>query len=155
MATIDTTTATPATYGPPDSDARPEPASWNPWLRVWDDLISERRARVPFPPGPNRFDFPLTKRMAHDPLPVLVNSVLRHFSGENAPHRLFGRAVGDRHRGGVALALGGNRRAEMRPDRLTCNVGEAVGKRDLGRQIHAGRITGARRSARAARRHGP
>ena len=49
MAVPDTTTIDPPAYGPPDSDARPEQASWNPWPRVWEDIVSERRARVPLP----------------------------------------------------------------------------------------------------------
>jgi cytochrome P450 len=52
--------------------ARPEPKSENPWLRVWDDIVSERRARVPFPPGDNDWDFARSKRMAHDPLSILL-----------------------------------------------------------------------------------
>src|ERR687892_212530 len=56
----------------PDTDTRPEPASDNPWLRVWDDIRSERRARVPYPPGLNDFDFSRTRRFAHDPLSILL-----------------------------------------------------------------------------------
>ena len=65
-------------YGPPDSDRRPGPASWNPLARVLDDVLSERRARVPYPPGSGRFDFALTKRMAHDPLPILLDHYERY-----------------------------------------------------------------------------
>ncbi len=78
MSTVEADPVAPPSYGPPDSDGRPEPASYNPWLRVWEDIRSERRARVPFPPGPNRFDPKLTKRMAHDPLPVLLANYERH-----------------------------------------------------------------------------
>jgi cytochrome P450 len=66
------TTLPPSSYGPPGSSRRPEPKSDNPWLRVWDDVVSERRARVPFPPGPTGWDFARTRRMAHDPLSVLM-----------------------------------------------------------------------------------
>jgi cytochrome P450 len=78
VSTVEADPVAPPAYGPPESDARPEPASWNPWRRVWDDIVSERRAAVPFPPGPNRFDFALTKRMAHDPLPVLLDHYERY-----------------------------------------------------------------------------
>jgi cytochrome P450 len=73
VAVPDTTQSpAPATYGPPDSSARPERLSENPWRRVWDDVVSERRARVPFPPGETNFDFARSKRMAHDPLGILL-----------------------------------------------------------------------------------
>ncbi len=65
-------------HGPPESDRRPPRASSNPWARVLGDVLSERRARVPFPPGPSRFDFALTKRMAHDPLPILLSHYERY-----------------------------------------------------------------------------
>jgi cytochrome P450 len=72
LATTETSPRVPASYGPPDSDARPERASENPWRRVWDDVTSERRAKVPFPPGPTDFDFARSRRMAHDPLSILL-----------------------------------------------------------------------------------
>lgn len=65
-------------YGPPETDERPPPASWNPWLRVLDDVRSERRARVPFPPGPGDFNFARTKQMSHDPLPILLSHYERY-----------------------------------------------------------------------------
>jgi cytochrome P450 len=77
MTTVDTPTP-PATYGAPDSEARPEPASDNPWIRVWGDFISERRARVPYPPGATDFDFGRTRRFAHDPLSILLPLYERH-----------------------------------------------------------------------------
>jgi cytochrome P450 len=73
VATIDATEASrPATYGPPDSTARPEAASDNPWRRVWEDVVSERRARVPYPHGDVDFDFARSRRFAHDPLSILL-----------------------------------------------------------------------------------
>jgi cytochrome P450 len=66
------TTAPPPTYGAPDSSLRPESKSENPWRRIWDDVVSERRARVPFPPGPTNWDFGRTRRFAHDPLSILM-----------------------------------------------------------------------------------
>jgi cytochrome P450 len=74
----ETTPADSPAYGPPDGDARPEAGSTNPWLRVLDDIFSERRAKVPFPPGPGNFDFARTKRMAHDPLPILLSNYERY-----------------------------------------------------------------------------
>ncbi len=62
------------TYGLPESDRRPEPASFNPWRRMAEDIRSERRARVPFPPGRTRFDMRRTLQMAHDPLPILLSA---------------------------------------------------------------------------------
>jgi retinoid hydroxylase len=73
VATTDTAqTPPPATYGLPDSTARPEEASDNPLHRVWDDIVSERRARVPYPPGATDWDFARSKRFAHDPLSILL-----------------------------------------------------------------------------------
>ena len=72
MAASETTTLPRATYGPPDSTARPDRKSESPWLRIWDDVVSERKAKVPFPPGPANWDFARTRRMAHDPLSILM-----------------------------------------------------------------------------------
>jgi cytochrome P450 len=73
VATTDATqTSSPATYGLPDSTARPEAASENPLRRVLEDVLSERRARVPYPPGATAFDFGRSKRFAHDPLSILL-----------------------------------------------------------------------------------
>jgi cytochrome P450 len=72
MATVETPTPPPATYGLPDTEVRPEPASDNPLLRIWEDIRSERSARVPFPPGATDFDFARTRRFAHDPLSILL-----------------------------------------------------------------------------------
>jgi cytochrome P450 len=73
VASTDTTQgAPPATYGLPETAARPEAASENPWRRVWEDIVSERRAKVPYPPGDTDFDFARTRRFAHDPLSILL-----------------------------------------------------------------------------------
>src|SRR3990170_4885790 len=74
----ETTAFDPPSYGPPDSDARPEQASWSPWPRVWEDIVSERRARVPYPPGSTSFSIPRTQRMANDPLPLLLSNYERY-----------------------------------------------------------------------------
>ena len=47
-------------------------------LRVLlDDVRSERRARVPFPPGDTRFSLPRTRRFAEEPLEMLLESYER------------------------------------------------------------------------------
>lgn len=76
MSTLETEPArleAPA-YGLPESELRPEPVSDNPWRRIYEDIASERRARVPFPPGHTNFDFARTRQMAHDPLPILLSA---------------------------------------------------------------------------------
>ena len=42
-----------------------------------DDLIDERRARVPYPPGETRFSLPRTRRFAEEPLEMLLESYER------------------------------------------------------------------------------
>ena len=78
MATVETQTPTAPAYGLAETDARPEPASLNPLGRVLEDIRSERRARVPFPPGDTNFDFARTRQMAHDPLPILLSAYERY-----------------------------------------------------------------------------
>jgi cytochrome P450 len=78
VAVTETPPTDPAAYGPPDSDARPEPASWSPWPRVWEDIASERRARVPYPPGATGFSIARTQQMGNDPLPLLLSSYERY-----------------------------------------------------------------------------
>ena len=46
--------------------------SSNPVGRVLGDIRAERRARSGFPPGPADFNLARTKRMAHDPLSILL-----------------------------------------------------------------------------------
>ena len=78
MATAETTAPETPAYGLPDTGARPERASSNPLARVVEDVRSELRARVPFPPGDTNFDFERTRRMAHDPLPILLGAYERY-----------------------------------------------------------------------------
>jgi cytochrome P450 len=42
-----------------------------------DDLIDERRARVPYPPGERSFSLPRTRRFAEEPLEMLLESYER------------------------------------------------------------------------------
>jgi cytochrome P450 len=65
-------------YGLPETEARPEAASMNPWRRVLEDVRSERRARVPYPPGANGLDLGRSRQMAHDPLPILLSHYERY-----------------------------------------------------------------------------
>jgi hypothetical protein len=78
VTTTDTQAPQAPAYGLPETDARPEPASLNPLGRVLEDIRSERRARVPYPPGDTGFDFARTRRMAHDPLPILLSAYERY-----------------------------------------------------------------------------
>ena len=78
MSTVETEAPQTPAYGLPETDSRPEPASFNPWARVLEDIRSERRARVPFPPGDTDFSFARTRQMAHDPLPILLSAYERY-----------------------------------------------------------------------------
>ena len=78
MSTVETEAPQTLAYGLPETDSRPEPASSNPWARVLEDIRSERRARVPFPPGDTGFSFARTRQMAHDPLPILLSAYERY-----------------------------------------------------------------------------
>jgi cytochrome P450 len=62
----------------PGGILRPEPMSANPVRRVVDDVVTERRATGAFPPGPSDFDFKRTRKMAHDPLPILLSLYERY-----------------------------------------------------------------------------
>ena len=62
----------------PDDDSRPPPFSTNPWPRVFEDIRSERAARVPYPPGDSRVSLARSKQMAHDPLPILLDAYERY-----------------------------------------------------------------------------
>jgi len=42
-----------------------------------DDILDERRAQVPYPPGETRFSLPRTRRFAEEPLEVLLESYER------------------------------------------------------------------------------
>jgi cytochrome P450 len=64
MATADTTA--PA--------ARPPEMSENPLRRVVSDLWDEWQGRGKFPPGPTDFSWARTHKIAHDPLPLLLDA---------------------------------------------------------------------------------
>src|SRR5918996_509579 len=51
---------------------KPPQMSDNPVRRVVDDVLAERRAKGPFPPGPGDFSLRRSRRMARDPLPILL-----------------------------------------------------------------------------------
>jgi len=53
--------------------ATPEPVTFNPWKRLAGDLRIERSWDGPLPPGPTRFSIRRTRRVAHDPLPLLLD----------------------------------------------------------------------------------
>ncbi len=54
------------------SVAAPEPLSSNALRRIVGDLVVERAAPVPFPPGPGDFNLERTFRFVRDPLPILL-----------------------------------------------------------------------------------
>src|SRR2546421_767591 len=56
----------------------PAPMSFNPVRRLADDLLSERRMPVPFPPGDTSFSIRRTRRFAECPLPVLLEAYERY-----------------------------------------------------------------------------
>jgi retinoid hydroxylase len=56
----------------------PAPISFNPARRLTDDLLSERRMEVPFPPGDTSFSLGRTRRFADCPLPVLLDAYERY-----------------------------------------------------------------------------
>src|SRR3954468_3375132 len=76
--------------------AGPPPVSTNPFLRLAEDLRSERRAPVPFPRGDTRPSLKRTERFAKDPLPFLLDAYERH--GPVFTLRIF--------HGNVVFALG-------------------------------------------------
>jgi cytochrome P450 len=51
--------------------------TYNPFVAVTHDLLDERAATVPFPPGETRFSLARTKRFANDPLSLLLESYER------------------------------------------------------------------------------
>lgn len=55
----------------------PTPMSFNPVRRLSNDLLSERRVEVPFPPGEKRFSIGRTRAFAHHPLPALLDAYER------------------------------------------------------------------------------
>ncbi|HEX5988802.1 MAG TPA: cytochrome P450, partial [Solirubrobacterales bacterium] len=68
MATVDTTAPV----------ARPPQMSANPVRRVVDDLVAEWRGRGKYPPGDADFSRDRTLRIAHDPLPILLDAYERY-----------------------------------------------------------------------------
>jgi cytochrome P450 len=67
MATVDTTTPV----------ARPPEMSGNPVRRLVGDFVDEWRGRGKFPPGDTDFDWPRTRQIARDPLPILLDGYER------------------------------------------------------------------------------
>jgi len=58
--------------------AGPPPVSRNPIRILWGDLSAERRVTVPFPPGETGPSVTRTRRMAFDPLPLLLEFYERY-----------------------------------------------------------------------------
>lgn len=56
----------------------PPPISFNPFARLTRDLLDERRTEVPFPPGETSFSLTRTRRMAQDPLSLLLEGYERY-----------------------------------------------------------------------------
>jgi cytochrome P450 len=56
----------------------PEPISFNTLRRVAADLLAERRAEVPFPPGDTSFSIRRTRGFALYPLPILLDGYERY-----------------------------------------------------------------------------
>jgi cytochrome P450 len=52
--------------------------SYNPFVVLVQDLLDERSATVPFPPGETRPSFRRTQRFANEPLPLLLESYERY-----------------------------------------------------------------------------
>jgi cytochrome P450 len=52
--------------------------SYNPFVVLVHDLLDERAATVPFPPGDTRPSLSRTQRFANDPLPLLLESYERY-----------------------------------------------------------------------------
>jgi cytochrome P450 len=68
MATLDTSRPV----------ARPPQMSDSPIRRVFEDLHDEWRGRGKFPPGPTDFSISRTHKIAHDPLPILLDAYERY-----------------------------------------------------------------------------
>jgi cytochrome P450 len=68
MATVDTSAPV----------ARPPRMSPNPLRRVVGDVAAELRSGRNFPPGPGDLSFARTHRIAHDPLPMLLEAYEEH-----------------------------------------------------------------------------
>jgi cytochrome P450 len=57
--------------------AGPAPISFNPVRRLAGDLLAERRAKTPFPPGETRFSIRRTRGFALNPLALLLDAYSR------------------------------------------------------------------------------
>jgi len=68
----------PARYSRAMAVTAPSPMSSNPVARVVGDILVERRADVPYPPGPADFDLKRTLQFARDPLPILLSLYEEH-----------------------------------------------------------------------------
>ena len=55
----------------------PAPISFNPFRRLAGDLLAERRAETPFPPGETSFSVRRTRGFAQNPLPILLDGYER------------------------------------------------------------------------------
>jgi cytochrome P450 len=58
-------------------ESPPPLRSYNPFVVLTQDLLEERSATVPFPPGETNLSLSRTKRFANDPLPMLLESYER------------------------------------------------------------------------------
>jgi cytochrome P450 len=58
-------------------ESPPPLRTYNPFVAVAHDLLDERAASVPFPPGETRFSMARTKRFADEPLELLLDSYER------------------------------------------------------------------------------
>jgi cytochrome P450 len=56
----------------------PPPVSFNPVRRLSGDLLAERRAEVPFPPGDTNFSLRRTRGFIRYPLPLLLDAYERY-----------------------------------------------------------------------------
>jgi cytochrome P450 len=54
--------------------SKPPQMSANPARRLLDDVVAEWRGRGKFPPGPDDFSAGRTRRIARDPLPILLSA---------------------------------------------------------------------------------
>ncbi|HTR88628.1 MAG TPA: cytochrome P450, partial [Solirubrobacteraceae bacterium] len=59
-------------------ESPPPLASYNPFVVLVQDLMEERSATVPFPPGDTTPSLARTRRFANDPLPLLLDAYERH-----------------------------------------------------------------------------
>jgi cytochrome P450 len=60
------------------SVAAPPPVSFSPWRRLAQDIVTERTAAAPLPPGPTSLSWARTRDFARDPLPLLLDAYRRY-----------------------------------------------------------------------------